>query len=297
MISVIICSVNKALLKDISKNIEQTIGIDYEVIAIDNTQNQYSIAQAYNLGANTAKYPYLCFVHEDILFHTKNWGVNLIGHLSDISISLVGILGSLVKTKTPSGVYIPLQKLNRINQLQRTKNGCTNHYYENPHNEIYSEVKLLDGMFLATTKMSHARYNFDEELLTGFHGYDIDYSLGQAVNGKLVVVYNILIEHFSYGGNTVPWVDAQLKITNKWLDKLPQHVNLSKAEILTAEITNTDTFLIALYNNRYNKAIQLKHLLRLLRLRRLSFKNFYFLRRFFIYGALEDRIKSTLNRH
>jgi hypothetical protein len=297
VISIIICSINEILLAQLKNNIADTVGVKYEIIAVDNTKNEHSIAAAYNLGASQANYPYLCFVHEDVCFHTKNWGVNLIAHLSNMAISLLGILGSLIKTRCPSGVYIPIQKLNRVNQLQRTKNSSTDHYYENPYNETYSEVKLLDGMFLATTKSNHNKYNFNEQLLTGFHGYDVDYSLGQSANGKAVVVYDILIEHFSYGGNTTPWIEAQIKITNKWQGKLPQHIGLSKAEIQAAEITNTETFLIALYNNRHSKAIQFKYLLHLLRLRQLSLKNFYFLRRFFIYGALEERIKLTFNRH
>lgn len=75
MISIIICSRNKNIDSELEQNILDTIGnIVYEVINIDNSTNNYSIFQAYNKGTQIAKYPYLCFMHEDILFHTADWG-------------------------------------------------------------------------------------------------------------------------------------------------------------------------------------------------------------------------------
>jgi hypothetical protein len=274
MISIIICSVNETLLTQVKKNIQNTIGVEHEVVAIDNLVKKYSLTHAYNEGAAQAKYPYLCFLHEDILFHTQNWGQLLIDHLSEKSISLVGILGCLVKTQSPSGVYIPIGHLNRVNQLQRRKDDGTDHYIENPFNETYSQVATVDGMFLAVTRQNHSNYPFDEHTLTGFHAYDIDYSLGQAKNGKIAVVYDILIEHFSYGGNTRQWIDAQLLVTKKWANQLPLHIHLSTAELKQAEIINMETFLIALYTNRYKKLLQLKYLFKLLVLRPFNSKNF-----------------------
>lgn len=296
MISIIITSINLDLRAQLSENIKRTIGTEHEIIAIDNTGNKYSISQAYNLGANQAQYPYLCFVHEDILFHTKNWGELIVKHLSTGNNSLVGVLGCLIKTLMPSGVYTPIKYLNRINQLQRKRDGGIDHYYENPLNELYSQVATLDGMFLATTKSNHNKYSFDEKMLKGFHGYDIDYSLGQATNGKVIVVYDILIEHLSHGGNTKGWIDAQLQITEKWQQHLPAHVNLRKTEIIEAETVNAEILLTSLYNNSYKKNAQVKYLARLLYLRPFSRKNFYFLRKFFFFGLLESRLKKIYTR-
>lgn len=296
MISIIICSRNDGLLTNLKNNIKTTIGTDYEIVVIDNKSNTYSISEAYNYGAKKAKFPYLCFIHEDILFHTNNWGVKLTNYLADTDIALVGILGSVIKTKTPSEVFIPISHLNRINQLQRRNDNGLDRYYENPFNEVYSEVKILDGMFLATTKNNHFKYPFDSNLLTGFHGYDIDFSLGQSKNGKVVVVYTILIEHLSYGGHTRQWIDAQLLLKHKWLKHLPQYFSLSKYSVSEAEIKNIETFLIALFANNYKKNIQLQYLIQLISLRFFSRKNFFFIRRFFIYGKFENILKSFINK-
>ncbi|MCE5282251.1 MAG: glycosyltransferase family protein, partial [Deltaproteobacteria bacterium] len=74
MISIIICSRDSGALKEVSGNIEETIGVPYEIIAIDNSRNQYSIFDAYNLGAEQSTFDHLCFMHEDILYHTPHWG-------------------------------------------------------------------------------------------------------------------------------------------------------------------------------------------------------------------------------
>lgn len=75
MISIIICSKYSKINCELEQNIENTIGnMPFEIITINNSQNSYSIYQAYNKGIKEAKYPYLCFMHEDILFHTVNWG-------------------------------------------------------------------------------------------------------------------------------------------------------------------------------------------------------------------------------
>jgi hypothetical protein len=291
MISIITCSINPIFLANLKANIEQTINIDHEIVSIDNRANLYSIAQAYNLGAEVAIYPYLCFVHEDIIFHTCDWGTILINYLKNEDISLIGILGTVIKTRATSGVYIPNSPLNRINQLQRTATGATCQYYENPLNDPFSEVKILDGMFLATTKLKHSKSPFDDQLLTGFHGYDIDYSLGQAKNGKVIVIYDILIEHFSYGGNTRQWINQQIKVTKKWRETLPQSIGLKKNEILQAEIINIEVFLNTLYKEHTKKRLQFKYLCRLLFLRPFASKNIYFIKKFLIYGQLEHLLK------
>ena len=61
MVSIIICSVSPLLLEDLKQNIAQTIGVEYEIIAIDNREKHWPIAKAYNYGAQQAKYPYLFF--------------------------------------------------------------------------------------------------------------------------------------------------------------------------------------------------------------------------------------------
>lgn len=69
MISLIVCSRSPSCPDSFSKHIETTIGeLPYEIIWIDNSNNQRNICQAYNYGLSKARYDYLCFLHEDIIF-------------------------------------------------------------------------------------------------------------------------------------------------------------------------------------------------------------------------------------
>ena len=61
MLSIIICSVSPERLEQVTRNIHDTIGVDYEIIAIDNREKQWPIARAYNEGASRAHYPFLFF--------------------------------------------------------------------------------------------------------------------------------------------------------------------------------------------------------------------------------------------
>ena len=93
MVSIIICSVSPHLLKDLQQNIAQTIGVEYEIIAIDNREKHWPIAKVYNYGAQQAKYPYLFFVHEDIRLLSDKWGELIISKLAEPDCGVVGFVG------------------------------------------------------------------------------------------------------------------------------------------------------------------------------------------------------------
>ena len=63
MVSIVICNRGNRISPVLEKNISETIGIEYEVVCIDNSKNQYNIFQAYNIGVAKARYPLICFMH------------------------------------------------------------------------------------------------------------------------------------------------------------------------------------------------------------------------------------------
>ena len=81
MLSIIICSVSPERLQAVKQNIQQSIGVEHEFVVIDNREKKWPIAKAYNYGARAAVYPYLFFVHEDVKFHSQNWGLFIDQHL------------------------------------------------------------------------------------------------------------------------------------------------------------------------------------------------------------------------
>ena len=96
MLSLIICSQKPVLSTELSRNIEETVGVDYEIIHIDNSQHQYSIFQAYNKGVELAHGEYLCFMHEDVVYHNKDWGRAIEQHLSQPFVGALGVAGGCV---------------------------------------------------------------------------------------------------------------------------------------------------------------------------------------------------------
>jgi glycosyltransferase involved in cell wall biosynthesis len=295
MISIIICSKNECLLKKVSKSIEETIGVAFEIIPIINGDGKFGISEAYNLGASKSKYPYLCFCHEDITFHTANWGTILINHFTNSGARLIGVLGCTVKTKCPGSVYIFESDFNRQNHLQKYPDGQVIACNENPEKEIISEVCILDGMFISSTKSAWEETRFSESYLPGFHGYDIDFSLKNFRLGKILVVYDILLEHASFGSFSKTWVEAQLVVTKKWCKALPLSTSVNnRIAIKSAEIKNLKEFIKILITTGFSKKIIIKYFGRLVVLDPFNSLNGYFIRNILFGKRLDSFLKTFL---
>ncbi len=222
-ISIIICSKNGFLEDELVENIKTTIGSEYEIIVIDNSKNKYSIFEAYNIGIKNSIFPYLLFVHEDVLFHSQSWGEILISYFNnDLKLGLIGIAGSKTKEKIPSTWWDNNKKFLYQNIL---------HHY--PNNEIkheilgfkdkstLEEVVVIDGVFIAMRK--DISIKFDEKL-KGFHNYDLSISLQFRQKGyKVCVTKEILLEHFSLGKIDESWVKSSIEFHHLYRKDLPQY--------------------------------------------------------------------------
>ncbi len=119
MISVIICSRTKNLQSNLVFNIEKTIGIKYELIVVDNSKNELSIYEAYNIGINQSVNEFLCVIHDDIYIYSNNWGEKLQRIFeNDRKIALIGVAGSKIKTKMPLAWWDCPEDQKAINIIQ-----------------------------------------------------------------------------------------------------------------------------------------------------------------------------------
>lgn len=215
MISIIICNRKKVLDPKLENNIRSTIGIEYEIISIDNSDNRYNIFQAYNKGIQKSKYPYICFMHDDILYHTVNWGKNIIDYFNDPAVGMIGVAGPTYISQLPGiwwGIENEKCRTDSIRQcnLDTDRFDLTRQHYTlyNPYNEKATEVVALDGLFFCIKKEIFGDVSFDESY-NGFHFYDIDISLQIKSKGyKLLCVYDVLIEHISVSNLSLEWVKA-----------------------------------------------------------------------------------------
>ena len=229
MISIVICNRGEKINQDLEDNIKSTIGnVDFEIICINNEKGQYNIFQAYNIGVEKAKFPYLCFMHDDVRYHTQNWGLNVINHFLDKQVGMLGVSGPTYLSKIPGiwwGIDRPANPTKSIRQYSLDTNRLNPQEQHvtifNPFNEIKSEVVAVDGLFFCIRKDLFDVIRFDENY-GGFHFYDIDISLQVLrLNYKIVCVYDIFVEHISASVLNEAWIKSSRLFYSKWKKMLP----------------------------------------------------------------------------
>jgi hypothetical protein len=238
MISIIICSKYPDISQELKENIKNTIGTDYEIVVINNSQNQYSIFSAYNEGISQSKFPFLCFVHEDVMFKTKNWGKILFKHLSDNKTGIIGVAGGKIMTRIPASWWLVGPGYKNLIQHYKNKKTVVSEKTEHQSSMRQSAI-ILDGVFLAFRAELLEKIKFDEEL-TGFHGYDHDISVQTVMAGyNNYVIFDLLLEHFSEGNMNAQYYTNLIKVYKKWKDSLPLFTSDITFEI-KAEIENIE---------------------------------------------------------
>ena len=196
MISIIICSRYREVPKELNDNILETIGCEHELIFIDNSEKKYSIFSAYNEGVQRAKGDILCFMHEDVLFRSTDWGNRIVQYFNeDGRIGIIGFAGSHFLPAAPmywySSPFISQKNLNNDQGVVK----------EHAHEDWFAgrsiiEVVAVDGFCFFARKSLFEHIRFDETTYSGFHLYDMDICM-QVVEAKykVCVCRDILAEH------------------------------------------------------------------------------------------------------
>ena len=245
MVSIIVCSVNHQLFKKLKINIELTIGIEYELIRFDNHEKSLGICEVYNHCAERAKYPYLLFIHEDIMFHSHEWGLRLVNTLKKDNIGLLGVAGAIFKASSPMSWVATPSEYYRSNAFFEKSENIKSYSVDS------KVVVVVDGMLIAIRKGIWEQFRFNSEL-KGFHLYDIDLSYRIFKAGyDLVVAGNIQVQHFSKGTFNTCW----FKESTKWHSgkELPIFLpSVSKPEISYLELYSKINYLQYLLDHGRN---------------------------------------------
>ncbi|MCH5227054.1 MAG: hypothetical protein J1F16_04465 [Muribaculaceae bacterium] len=291
-ISVIVCSIHPEMAKDLQGNILSTCGVDTEFIIIDNRHRGLSITAAYNEGAAKAKYDFLLFTHEDVKWMCGGWGSKIIAKLKEKNTGAIGMAGSDIRLDAPS--FHGWTSI-RGREITNYINTDTKHKRENDvtplimfrqgnrQGEKFRETVTLDGLTIFTRKEVWEKIPFDEKMVTGFHGYDIDFALSLNHNGFHNFVWTdpeIYLWHFSKGSYDHNWYEDTLRLHNeKWHFMLPAlagDAQLTEAEMQEAtarcafdflkkgaklrSIPDSDLFaLFKDYSNRYGFSSAMKN--------------------------------------
>jgi len=232
MISIIICSRNQTITQALYNNIKETVGIPYELIIIDNSKNQYSsLASAYNEGVRKSQNAILCFMHDDIVYHTKGWGEIILSHFLEKKVGMIGVAGARYLSDIPSIWWAGGHKyINRKNGTMCFNSIDTNREniresvdnLVNPENSIATRVTILDGLWFCVRKEIFEFVHFDDHYYDGFHFYDLDLSMQiNKLNFELRSIFNIKLEHISASKHDKNWLDNCFKFYKKWHSDLP----------------------------------------------------------------------------
>jgi len=227
MISIIICSRTAQLSEVLQRNIKETIGCPYEIIVIDNSNNDYSIFSAYNRGIIDSKGDILCFMHEDIVFHSANWGLAVEKHLANVTIGLVGVFGShfmpscfpIVYWENPcSGALLQ----GRIDNHGNYKVQTLQRFDSSQGKSHVLDVAILDGLWFCGKRELFNMIAFDQNTFDGFHCYDLDICMQVHSNKKrTVVVDDVFLEHKSTGYTNDSFFSQLSLWYKKWEQQLP----------------------------------------------------------------------------
>jgi len=227
MISVITCSINPEICQRMLDSVSQTIGAEHETIVFDNRERKLGICEAYNKAADKANGDYLCFVHEDIVIKTDNWGKELIKFIErNNDCGVIGIAGGKSANRNFISWWNVLGYL--INVYDGAHSGDnldpeTNlfYHYSNPNNEIFSKAVCVDGVFLFVKKSIWENNKFDEKTFKGFHLYDADFSFSISQRYQNYVYFGMDVHHFSRGSIEKTFCENMYLFQKKWKCRLP----------------------------------------------------------------------------
>lgn len=226
MYSIIVCSIRPEEAMLLKKSVEATIGegIPVEFIIHDNRGTGKGMCQVYNECAAKARYDYLCFVHEDVEFVTEGWGRLIADKLAEPDCGVIGFAGSAMKSRYVTGWNSTRRYGVRAHYVQGSRSG-ERVFDKNPYNQKFSQVVVLDGMCLFAHRRVWERNRFDEQLLKGFHCYDVDFTLAAADSGfRNWVANTVYVKHKSEGSYNHDWFKDNVKMHRKWKKSLPMYV-------------------------------------------------------------------------
>ena len=267
-ITVIISSVNPERCEETVKNIAETIGVEHQIVVFDNREHNWGLCKIYNHCAENANSPYLCFMHEDVLFGTDNWGNILINFAQTTpKCGIIGFDGSMQVLKNmyswgygESWGNVAHGRIEK--NYDNLKLNYKYHHYRNPNNEEFSKVIGIDGFFQFVKKDILNEIKYDEENFAGFHFYDIDFSFAVSQKYNNYVCFIVDVFHDSSGNLNAEFVKSMWTFQKKWNKELSLYINNNKSKLkkIKAELRETVIIYDLCKKTSIKKIDYIKHL-------------------------------------
>ena len=190
MISIVCVYNNERLLADFLLDSLNRQTVHYELITIDNIENQFtSAAQALNYGGRKARGKYIMFVHQDIRLCSTEWLHDAERMLDSLpNLGVAGVAG-----KREGGSILA----NLTNGTPPTAAGT----------QIGAEplpVKTLDECLTIVPRDVFNVLQFDEITCDGWHLYAVEYCVSSMLLGFALYVLPFHTYHLSGGTSSTP---------------------------------------------------------------------------------------------
>lgn len=224
MLSIIICNRKTEIEPAQFENIRNTVGVEFEIVSVDNSLGQYSIFQAYNEGVERAKGEVLCFMHDDVCFRSHEWGAIVERLFSeDEKLGALGVDGGHFMPDCPCSWTTCFTTSFRT---WRTEANGENKPYANTEytqGESLVDVASIDGLWMCIRKnLFNDAIRFDDETFSGFHCYDSDICMQIIQIGyRIKVTFDVEIIHNSHGTYNATYFKNIELWHKKWHSQLP----------------------------------------------------------------------------
>ncbi|PKP61968.1 family 2 glycosyl transferase [Candidatus Atribacteria bacterium HGW-Atribacteria-1] len=186
MISAVCVYNNEKILNDYLLKSLKNQTVDYEIIALDNTQRKYkSAAEALNYGGRKAKGDYIMFVHQDIILGSDLW-IEKAEKILD-KLPNFGIAGVAGRCENTEGI------------ITNIENGVPKRAAGEIHIKKPIKVQTVDECLIIIPKSVFSILQFDEKICNDWHLYAIDYSLSIRRLEYNVYVMPMYVYHLSTG--------------------------------------------------------------------------------------------------
>lgn len=202
-------------------HIKNTIGCRHDIQCFRNF-NEFSLPELYNKALDIYSKPnnIIVFIHNDILFKTKNWGTILLSRFNSTDYDIIGVAGSASINK--DGVWWA-DKAKLFGIVNHTDG--INEWESNfsPAFKDLMNVVCIDGVFMAVNPDSIVcRFN---ENYGKFHYYDIPFCVDNYYEGcNIGVTTDIRIMHKSMGEVNQEWEKNRALFVEEFKDEFPIQV-------------------------------------------------------------------------
>ncbi|MBU3112292.1 glycosyltransferase [Clostridium lacusfryxellense] len=160
------------------KNLKIPECMEIEIIAIRDAK---SITCAYNEAMLKNDSKYKVYLHQDLYIQNTNFIIDIIDIFKkDLKIGLIGMVGA--KIIPVSGIW--WEDHRKVGKVYDSHSGVINLLNFNEINDLYTQVKAVDGMIMIT------QYDlpWNTDIFDGWHFYDLSQSIEFARKGYTVVV-------------------------------------------------------------------------------------------------------------